>query len=100
MQRSPVKMFSSAAKIVFVITLAGGFLPGCAPIKEAGRPFGHTTGDVTTETGHGARDVTRQIGHGTWDIVREVGEGTRDGTKAVAEAVKKTVKPAPVPSEY
>ena len=100
MQRSLDEMFSLAVKIVVVLTLAGGFLPGCAPIKEAGRTIGHTTRDVTTEIGHGARDVTREIGHGTRDVVREVGDGTRDATKAAAEETKKVVKPAPAPSEY
>lgn len=96
MQRSLDKMFSSAVRIVFVLTFAGGFLPGCAPIKEAGRTIGHTTRDVTTEIGHGARDVTREIGHGTRDVVHEVGGGTSDA----AEEAKKVVKPAPSPSEY
>ena len=90
----------NSVKIVFLLTLAGGFLPGCVQIKETGRTIGHTTRDVTTEIGHGARDVTKEIGHGTRDVVREVGEGTRDATKAVGEEVKKVVKPAPAPSEY
>ena len=93
-------MFSPAVKIVFVVTLAGGYSSGCAQIKEAGRTIGHTTRDVTKEIGHGARDVTREIGHGTRDVVREVGEGGGDGTKAVGEEVKKVVKPAPAQSEY
>lgn len=96
------KMLSVAVKIVLVVTLAAGFLPGCAQIKETGRTIGHTTRDVTKEIGHGARDVTREIGHGTRDVVRDIGEGTRDATKSAAEEVKKVVKPSPSPtsSEY
>ena len=94
------RMFSPAVKIVLVVILAGGFLPGCAQIKETGRTIGHTTRDVTKEIGHGARDITREIGHGTRDVVRDIGEGTRDATKSAAEEVKKVVKPAPASSEY
>ena len=93
-------MFNPLVKIVFVLALAGGFLPGCVQLKEAGRTIGHTTRDVTKEIGHGAREVTNEIGHGTRDVAREVGEGTRDATNAAAEEVKKVVKPAPAPSEY
>ena len=91
-------MFNPAVKIVFVLTLAGGFLPGCVQIKEAGRTIGHTTRDVTKEIGHGAREITREIGHGARDVTREIGQGTRDATNAATEEVKKVVKPAP--SEY
>ena len=92
-------MINLSFKIV-LLTLAGGFLPGCVQIKETGRTIGHTTRDVATEIGHGARDVTKEIGHGTRDVVREVGEGTRDATTAVGEEVKKVVKPVPAQSEY
>lgn len=100
LQRGLDKMFNAAVKIVFVLTLASGFLPGCVQIKEAGRTIGHTTRDVTKEIGHGARDITKEIGHGSREVAREVGEGSRDATKAVAEEVKKVVKPAPAPSDY
>jgi hypothetical protein len=100
MKRRLNKMLSPAEKIVLVVILAGGFLPGCVQIKETGRTIGHTTRDVTKEIGHGARDITREIGHGTRDVVRDIGEGTRDATKSAAEEVKKVVKPAPASSEY
>ena len=83
------KMLNPAVKIVFTLTLAGGFLPGCAQIKEAGRTIGHTT-----------RDVTREIGHGTREVVNDVGDGIRDTTKSASEEVKKAVKPSSSPSEY
>jgi len=83
------KMLNPAVKIVFVLTLAGGFLPSCAQIKEAGRTIGHTT-----------RDVTREIGHGTREVVNDVGDGIRDTTKSASEEVKKAVKPSSSPSEY
>jgi len=100
MGRNLIKMFSLAVKIGFLVTLAGGVLPGCVQIKETGRTIGHTTRDVTKEIGHGARDITREIGHGTRDVVREVGEGARDATNTAADEVKKVVKPAPAQSEY
>ena len=87
--RSLAKMLNPAVKIVFVLTLAGGFLPGCAQIKEAGRTIGHTT-----------RDVTREIGHGTREVVNDVGDGIRDTTKSASEEVKKAVKPGSAPTEY
>ena len=93
-------MTNTAVKFVFMLILAGVFLPGCTQVKEAGRTIGHTTRDVTTEIGHGARDVTREIGHGTRDAVREVGAGASDATKTATEEVKKVVKPAPSSSEY
>ena len=82
-------MFNAAVRIVFVLVLAVGFLPGCAQIKETGRTIGHTT-----------RDVTREIGHGTRDVVRDIGDGTRDATRSATEEVKKVVKPSPSSSEY
>lgn len=100
MQRNPEKMFKPGVRIVLALALAGGFLPGCAQIKEIGRTIGHTTRDVTREIGHGARDITREIGHGTRDIARDVGEGTSDATKAAGDEVKKVVKPTPAPSDY
>jgi len=98
--RRLVKILGAAVKVVLVVILAGGFLPGCAQIKETGRTIGHTTRDVTKEIGHGARDITREIGHGTRDVVRDIGHGTRDATKSAAEEVKKVVKPSPASSEY
>ena len=92
-------MFSSSLTIAFLI-LVGGFVSGCAAVKEAGRTIGHTTRDVTREIGHGARDVTREIGRGTREVVSEIGDGPRDSANAVEEKAKKVVKPAKETSEY
>jgi len=90
-------MFNLAVKTLLTLALCG-VLPGCVPLKEAGRTIGHTSRDVTKEIGHGARDITREIGHGTRDATRAIGAGARDATNGAAEEVKKVVKPAP--SEY
>jgi predicted small secreted protein len=92
-------MFSPSLTIAFLI-LVGGFVSGCATVKEAGRTIGHTTRDVTTAIGHGARDVTREIGHGTREVVRNIGDGNGDSDSAVEEKPKKVVKPANQTSEY
>ena len=89
-------MSRPTVKCVFVLILAGGFVYGCAQIKEAGRTVGHTTRDVATAIGHGARDVTTDIGHGARDAVQEIG----GATEAAPEESKKVEKPATTPSEY
>lgn len=82
-------MFDYRLKSLLLGVVAGGFVSGCAHIKEVGRTIGHTT-----------RDVTREIGHGTRDVAREIGHGTRDAANTVGDGVKKVVKPATAPAEY
>ena len=82
-------MSMATLRAIFFVLFLGGFLIGCAQLKEAGRTIGHTT-----------RDVTRSIGHGTRDVARDIGDGVRDATNSASEEVKKAVKPSGTSSEY